>query len=217
MGTVESVGIDVLRALYDREDATIVFHGTSTCYSEIIEQQGWPVTWRPYDRQDIESLIALGQRYNLHHAKSIYLEVNHAVQGPDREGGAYFTHVWEGAVQYAEYTGGETIRNAFNRAGFLYKQLKGNREAFSDVLQLRELQRKWKPLIERSNPVIYAVRATEREFPDVIPSQATAFDYQQREWGEIRMRMGDFRNKADVPATSIIAKAVFRQTAGEVT
>ena len=160
-----------MQQLYKRCEPSIVFHGTSSCYCDVIERQGFPVLWRPFKREDINFLLSLGEECNLHHIQSIYLDINYNVQDPNRQLGAYFTHILEGAVQYAGYTGGETIRSAFNRAGFLYENLKTIPGRKAEILKLRSLKSKWRSPIEDSQPVVYAIRATEREFPKIIPSQ----------------------------------------------
>ena len=207
--------LEDLQKIEEQYDATIIFHGTSSCFSNIIEQQGWPLRWRPYRWEDISFLLDLIQRLDLSHMQSIYLDVNFNCQNKDDGAGPYFTYLLEGALQYADYTGGETIRCAISRAEALQTHIAGKDGYDTDRERLAKLLREWRPLVEESVPVIYVLRGTEASFPDVLPKQIGAFAYQLREWGQILQRPGDFRSRADLSPDFILGKAILpKRTTG---
>ncbi|MFP4492958.1 MAG: hypothetical protein ACLFRP_03605 [Puniceicoccaceae bacterium] len=202
--------LEQLREIERRNDARLIFHGTSSCFSKQIEDQGWPMSWRPYKWDEVEFLLNLGEELAVGHPASIYLEVNHMAQCEKVDEGPYFTYLLEGAVQYAEYTGGETIRCAFERAKFLLGHLSRVRTDRVDEVEkrLRSLMERWSDMITTSSPVVYLIEGNERTFPQLLPQQIQAFEWQIREWGEVTAKDGNFRSRADIPAEDIVGKAV---------
>lgn len=199
-----------LEAIEAQADATLMFHGTSSCYSETIEARGWRLGWRPFRWEDMEFLLDLSEGVRLNHTESVYLEVNLEAQRKCEDRGSYFTYLLEGAVQYAENTGGETIRCAVSRIKALLHHLRDTDGYAPEKTRLAALLNAWRPLIDNSFPVIYLVRGSEITFPDVLPTQIGAFAWQLSQWGEIRFKKGEFRSRADVPPEDILGKATLR-------
>jgi hypothetical protein len=200
--------LEEMQEIEAQNDASIVFHGTSSCFSPVIEERGWVLKWRPYLWDDVKFLLDVTEQIGLSHIGSIYLDVNFTCQTGDNNKGPYFTQQVDGAVQYARHAGGETVRCAVQRAEVLLSHLAGKQEFDMQRSRIESLLKLWKPLIEHSAPVVYALKACETTFPDVLPSQIGAFAYQLREWGQVSCRGGEFRSQADVPPDRIIAKAV---------
>ena len=205
---MDELTIDDLKSIEMRGDAQIVFHGTSTCFSVRIERDGLPLLWRPYSRCEIEFLQVLSDTLNVDGRQSVYLDVNYRCQMEGSCRGPYFTYLVDGAIEYARYTGGETIRCGFARAEQLLNTIGDSEQYAFERAKLIDLIGRWRPMIEQSHPVIYVIRASERTFPEVLPTQIGAFEYQRSNWGEIIQRPGNFRSDANISPADIVGKAL---------
>ena len=81
--------------MYDLEaknDPSIVFHGTSSCYAPEIETSGWKVDSRPFDWKDIKFVIELCERLNIGCGAFLYHNYSSQYQKRPQGSGAYFTY-----------------------------------------------------------------------------------------------------------------------------
>lgn len=95
------------------ENPYIVYHGTSSCYSENIEALGWPVGGTPYELEDVRKIVQIHKEIELsnegYRTISCFSELGkNSWQGQKT---ASFTNEFWYARNYSRNEGGETVAN----------------------------------------------------------------------------------------------------------
>jgi hypothetical protein len=204
---IPELTLDELEKWEAKNDATVMFHGTSSCHCKMIEEHGWQFDSRPYDWEDVKFLLDVTEEIVPGNIPDLYLYVNYKTQ-PGKNKGAYFTYLLKGAIQYAGATGGETVRCTLKGAKRVLALLESRDGYEAERVRTQSIIASLEPLVFSSVPVVYVVRGDEGTFPDVLPQQITAFQWQIENRGKVSSKPGDFRSGAAVPASAILGKAI---------
>lgn len=118
------------------EDPKVVYHGTTSCFTVGIEQNGWRINDQPYDINDVKDICELSKELD-------YLSGGYAVLRPFTLGDsnsyiddkrASFTKNYWMARGFASMLGGETIHALFECIKAL-KELVISKERFEDHIR----------------------------------------------------------------------------------
>jgi len=194
---------DELRALEDVHPS-ILFHGTSSVYSDLIDANGWPLSRESRLINNLEFVRDLSYDLNCSTIKSAYLEVN--LKSVNLGRGAYFTQILAGAIEYAEYTGGELVRVGHRRCIEVIRYLEQNYpERGDDLMRVQGIRTELKQRMT-SSPIVYAIRAQPGWF-DNLEVAEDHFAFQRKEHGKILFKEGNVYASVGLPASCIIGKA----------
>jgi len=210
---IKIVTLAELEEMEAREDPALVFHGTSTCFTESIDANGWLINWRPHNWEDVQFVVSLCDRFNI--GGTAFLYFNHDAQSKRiaSGSGAFFTYILEGAVQYAGATGGETVRCGLRALLQIRNKIAGDTQHADIDQRLSALQERWEAWVRDSLPVVYAVRIEDDAFPDenfggIVSRTSASFAYQRETAGQVLWKSGDFWAVKSIAASAIVAKAI---------
>lgn len=180
-------------------DEVVVFHGTSTCFSEQIEAKGWPLGGRPYSWDDIDYVSNLAAELNQTSGEWVGLGLR------GRPPGASFTPQLNRAIQYAcQCPGGENLSSGIDVAGRLVRHLRVGPTHPADLRRLEEIHATWSRLVEGAAPVVYAIRPSRESFPLFLKHCSVRIG----PYGGITHLESEYNSEADVPASAIHGRIV---------
>lgn len=199
------VEIEDLLAFEAQNDPTILFHGTTASYSDIIEKTGWQLDALPYDRSDCIFLRDLTSTLGYSFMRSIYLEVNLNILDNRENSCTYFTHYSRDAIAYARCKGGEVVSNAFTRCDEILSTPEIYEASRQHELERVRLIREKLDTIANADPVVYVVKV-ESSWIDCLEGYDKIWDSQLKEQGYIDWKDRNLRSAVNIPSTAIIAK-----------
>lgn len=150
----------------DFENLNLVYHGTRSCFSNLIQDNGWVMHSPPYNFDDVEYIIEQtrikGYKINGVGMLIAFTTKTDAIQSNERnlrlKYPSFSQNYWT-ARAYSNYRGGETVHNILLAVEeFLY-----NYKKFSEIIEKEiidrfdEIKNKYRNIIGDSYPVVYVI------------------------------------------------------------
>ena len=196
---MKTLTLEQLREFDSTAGADIVYHGTSSSYSEQIESRGWPLDGHPFDWANVDFVCEMAVRFN------IYGEWWVGSDLARKNRGASFTGRLATAIRYAESCpGGESLHSTIEGARKISSHLRIKGENHSECDRLEKLVAEWQPHVDHSTPVVYAVCGT----PDFFPEMFRYYHYlaQGKDGIDVDDLILEVVAKCDVPAHAIVSR-----------
>lgn len=191
------------QSLYD--DHRVVYHGTSSTFSDTIESSGFVLGKLPFSIQALRKLISLAEEIRFHSWS--YTTVKGLSSNTQLSSNAdrpiYFSANFWFARDYATSIGGETIHNAILLSEQLLAHIHRASEDYSSVsFAVRQIHKDLLALTAGAFPVVYAVQVE----PEWLQHESSLERQQIGSLVVTKVNIGCFKS---VPLARLIAKVEY--------
>lgn len=185
------------------EDEHVVYHGTSSAISEVVESGGFVRGWLPFDVLALRRLLSIsdeiGHKSWARRTVEGLSTSTQLFQTEPRK--IYFSGNFWFARSYATDSGGETVHNALLLCKELLTRVAADNENSRNFsLEIEGIAAPLRSLIKGAKPVVYAVKAQDDWFDNSL------------EWdrvGDLIAPPVNLGCNRSVPPDRILAKAIY--------